>query len=65
MKRKTRPRIVVCGAGIAGSLITSGLIRRDDIDLICLERVATLKKLEPDFRDRLVRLYRDAPAPQA
>jgi 2-polyprenyl-6-methoxyphenol hydroxylase-like FAD-dependent oxidoreductase len=39
MKRKTRPRIVVCGAGIAGSLITSGLIRRDDIDLICFERV--------------------------
>jgi 2-polyprenyl-6-methoxyphenol hydroxylase-like FAD-dependent oxidoreductase len=39
MKRNARPRIVVAGAGIAGSLITSGLADRDDIDLICLERV--------------------------
>ena len=39
MRRKVRPRIVVCGAGIAGSLITSGLTRREDIDLACLERV--------------------------
>ena len=34
------PRIVVAGAGIAGSLITSGLAGRDDLELICLERVA-------------------------
>jgi 2-polyprenyl-6-methoxyphenol hydroxylase-like FAD-dependent oxidoreductase len=39
MKRNARPRILVAGAGIAGSLITSGLSHRDDIDLICLERV--------------------------
>jgi 2-polyprenyl-6-methoxyphenol hydroxylase-like FAD-dependent oxidoreductase len=34
-----RPRIVVCGAGIAGSLITSGLTGRDDVEVICLEKV--------------------------
>ncbi len=34
-----RPRVVVVGAGIAGSLITAGLAARPDIDLICLERV--------------------------
>jgi salicylate hydroxylase len=39
MKRNARARILVAGAGIAGSLITSGLSGRDDIDLICLERV--------------------------
>jgi 2-polyprenyl-6-methoxyphenol hydroxylase-like FAD-dependent oxidoreductase len=39
MKRTVRPCIVVCGAGIAGSLITSGLAHRGDIDLACLERV--------------------------
>jgi 2-polyprenyl-6-methoxyphenol hydroxylase-like FAD-dependent oxidoreductase len=39
MKPNPRPRIVVCGAGIAGGLITSGLAGRADIDLICLERV--------------------------
>ena len=32
------PRIVVVGAGVAGSLITAGLADRDDIDLVCLER---------------------------
>ncbi len=37
MSRK--PRIVVAGAGIAGSLIASGLAGRDDVELICLERV--------------------------
>ena len=40
MRPKVRPRIVVCGAGIAGSLITSGLTHRGDIDLACLERVS-------------------------
>jgi 2-polyprenyl-6-methoxyphenol hydroxylase-like FAD-dependent oxidoreductase len=33
-----RQRVVVVGAGVAGSLITAGLASRDDIDLICLER---------------------------
>lgn len=36
---KSKPRIVVVGAGIAGSLIASGLGRRTDLDLICLEKV--------------------------
>lgn len=40
MKRNARPRILVAGAGIAGSLITFGLADRDDIDLICVERVS-------------------------
>lgn len=39
MKQTPRPRIVVCGAGIAGSLIAFGLASRADIELICLERV--------------------------
>ena len=34
-----RPRIVIAGAGIAGSLIASGLRERTDCELICLERV--------------------------
>jgi 2-polyprenyl-6-methoxyphenol hydroxylase-like FAD-dependent oxidoreductase len=34
-----KPRVVVVGAGIAGSLIVAGLADRDDIELICLERV--------------------------
>ena len=34
-----RPRIVVVGAGIAGSLITAGLSDRADVELVCLERV--------------------------
>ena len=34
-----RQRVVVVGAGIAGSLIVSGLADRDDIELMCLERV--------------------------
>ncbi len=33
-----RHRVVVVGAGIAGSLITAGLTDRDDLDLVCLER---------------------------
>ena len=37
--RTTKPRIVVAGAGIAGSLIVSGLHDRDDCEVICLERV--------------------------
>ncbi len=31
-------RVVVAGAGVAGSLIVAGLAARPDIDLICLER---------------------------
>ena len=38
MARKP-PRIVVVGAGVAGSLITSGLAGRDDVEVICLEKV--------------------------
>ena len=34
-----KPRVVVVGSGIAGSLIIAGLAERDDIELICLERV--------------------------
>jgi salicylate hydroxylase len=34
-----KPRIVVAGAGVAGSLIVSGLRDRADCELICLERV--------------------------
>ncbi|MFC7400567.1 FAD-dependent oxidoreductase [Chelatococcus sp. GCM10030263] len=34
-----RQRVVVVGAGIAGSLITAGLRGQHDIDLVCLERV--------------------------
>jgi len=36
---KTRKRIVVAGAGIAGSLITAGLMNHDALEVICLERV--------------------------
>ena len=38
MTAKRSPRIVIVGAGVAGSLITAGLADRDDLDLICLER---------------------------
>ncbi len=34
-----KPKIVVVGAGIAGSLIVAGLRDRDDCEVICLERV--------------------------
>lgn len=34
-----RQRVVIVGAGIAGSLITAGLAQRRDIELVCLERV--------------------------
>ena len=36
---KREPTIVIAGAGIAGSLIASGLRDRRDCDLVCLERV--------------------------
>ncbi len=36
---RRKPRIVVAGAGIAGSLIASGLRDRTDCEVICLERV--------------------------
>lgn len=38
MTAKRLPRVVIVGAGVAGSLITAGLADRDDLDLICLER---------------------------
>ena len=34
-----RPRILIAGAGVVGSLIASGLRGRDDCEVICLERV--------------------------
>jgi len=37
---RRRTRIVVAGAGIAGSLIADGLGKRRDVDLVCLERAA-------------------------
>lgn len=39
MKDRKPRRIVVAGAGVAGSLIASGLCGRDDLEVICLERV--------------------------
>ncbi|WP_271022870.1 FAD-dependent monooxygenase [Rhizobium sp. RCAM05973] len=41
-----RKRIVVAGAGIAGSLIASGLAERADIELICLERVGATEHMD-------------------
>ena len=38
MARKP-PRIMVVGAGVAGSLVASGLAGRDDVEVICLEKV--------------------------
>ena len=35
---QSKPRIVVVGAGIAGSLIVSGLRDRTDCEVVCLER---------------------------
>jgi salicylate hydroxylase len=32
-------RIAVAGAGVAGSLLVHGLAERDDVELVCLERV--------------------------
>jgi 2-polyprenyl-6-methoxyphenol hydroxylase-like FAD-dependent oxidoreductase len=34
-----KPKIVIVGAGIAGSLILAGLRDRDDCEVVCLERV--------------------------
>ena len=41
-----KPRIVVVGAGIAGSLIVSGLRDRTDCDVVCLERAGADDQLE-------------------
>ena len=41
-----RQRVVVVGAGIAGSLITAGLADRDDLDLVCLERAEAAEHAE-------------------
>ncbi|MDQ0395682.1 FAD-dependent oxidoreductase [Labrys monachus] len=46
MNAAKKQRIVVVGAGIAGSLITAGLAGRDDIELTCLERVSPLDHAE-------------------
>lgn len=39
MVGRMKARVVVVGAGVAGSLITAGLTGRDDINLTCIERV--------------------------
>jgi len=39
MGKARRRRIVVVGAGVAGSLVTLGLMDREDVELITLERV--------------------------
>jgi salicylate hydroxylase len=41
-----RKRIVVAGAGIAGSLIVAGLADEPSLDVVCLERVAELDHSE-------------------
>ena len=33
------PRILIVGAGVAGSLVASGLRGLDDVEMICLEKV--------------------------
>jgi 2-polyprenyl-6-methoxyphenol hydroxylase-like FAD-dependent oxidoreductase len=39
---RERPlRIVIVGAGVAGSLIAGGLGRRDDVEVICLEKAVS------------------------
>lgn len=43
MKRK---RIVVVGAGVAGSLVTSGLADREDVEVIVLERSSAAAQLD-------------------
>jgi salicylate hydroxylase len=40
MPAPAKPRILVVGAGIAGSLIVSGLAGRNDLDVTCVERAA-------------------------
>ena len=35
------PRILIVGAGVAGSLIASGLRARDDVEVICLDKAAS------------------------
>ena len=36
-----RARIVVAGAGVAGAIVARGLAKRDDVEVICLERVSS------------------------
>ncbi len=43
---RTRPRIVVVGAGVAGSLLVSGLRERDDCEIVCLERAGAADQAE-------------------
>ena len=43
---RTKPRIVVVGAGIAGSLIVSGLRDRTDCEVVCLERAGAADHAE-------------------
>lgn len=46
MAERGRRRVVVVGAGVAGSLVASGLAGRADIDLICLERAGASDHLD-------------------
>ena len=43
---RARPRIVVVGAGIAGSLVVSGLRDRADCEVVCLERASAADHAE-------------------
>jgi hypothetical protein len=51
---RKKPRIVVAGAGIAGSLVLSGLRQRNDCELIDLERVETREYGEAPAMPQLV-----------
>jgi 2-polyprenyl-6-methoxyphenol hydroxylase-like FAD-dependent oxidoreductase len=44
--RSSPPRIVISGAGVAGSLIAAGLSGRDDVEVICLERARLTDHLD-------------------
>ena len=44
--RRSKPKIVIVGAGVAGSLIASGLREREDCDVVCLERAGTADHAE-------------------
>jgi salicylate hydroxylase len=46
MAARRRPRVVIAGAGIAGSLIASGLSDRDDVEVICLERTPSGEQMD-------------------
>jgi len=42
----TRMRIAVVGCGVAGSVVLHGLRERDDVELVCFEKVATADQVD-------------------